>query len=224
MICVICVYTRRHRTLNTSPHQSTITTTSRQKWVYNILDHRSETERIVFEDTCPRNGFILLPDLKWDGRTRETLYLQAIVRRRDIRSLRDLSAADLPLLRNILHSGSAAITERYGLAVEQQRIYLHYQPSYYHLHVHFTYVQHEAPGIRCERAHLLRTVINNLELLDDYYRRATLIFTVVRQNKLYAIYSAAAAQKISAVKSTDDESTDEATDAKTPKLADPATE
>lgn len=184
--------------------------------MHNILEHRKETERIVFEDPCPQNGFVLLPDLKWDGRTRETLYLLAIVHRRNIRSLRDLRAADLPLLRNILHRGSAAIAERYGVAAHQLRIYLHYQPSFYHLHVHFTYMQHEAPGIRCERGHLLRTVINNLELLDEYYQRATLPFTVVRRNKLYEIYAAAQVAQADG-EQTETESVGEAT-AKTPKL------
>jgi len=32
-------------------------------WVYNILTHQSEVERIVFEDTDEHEGFILLPDL-----------------------------------------------------------------------------------------------------------------------------------------------------------------
>lgn len=157
--------------------------------MYNILEHRSEVERIVFEDPSPLTGFVLLPDLKWDGRTRETLYLLAIVHRRGIRSLRDLRATDLPLLRNIRDAGTAAIAARYGLKARELRIYLHYQPSFYHLHVHFTYVQHEAPGIRCERGHLLSTVIDNLQLLGDYYQRATLPFTVVRQQRLYAIYA-----------------------------------
>lgn len=63
----------------------------------------------------------------------------------------------------------------------QLRIYLHYQPSFYHLHVHFTYLRHEAPGITTERAHLLSTVINNIELIPDYYQKVTIPY-VVRQN------------------------------------------
>lgn len=35
----------------------------RLNWVYNILSHVSEVERIVFEDDDPDEGFILLPDL-----------------------------------------------------------------------------------------------------------------------------------------------------------------
>lgn len=35
----------------------------RIRWVHNILDHKAETDRILFEDPDPMDGFILLPDL-----------------------------------------------------------------------------------------------------------------------------------------------------------------
>lgn len=78
-----------------------------------------------------------------------------------------------------------AIEEKYGLSASQLRIYLHYQPSFYHLHVHFTYLRHEAPGILAERAHLLSNVISNIELVSDYYQRVTLPFVVRESDKLF---------------------------------------
>ncbi|XP_053680216.1 m7GpppX diphosphatase [Anopheles nili] len=161
------------------------------EWLYNILEHRKEKERIVFEDPCNENGFILLPDLKWDGKTIEQLYLLALVRRRDIRSIRDLTAAHLPLLRNVQSRGIAAIKERYGIGASELRIYLHYQPTFYHLHMHFTYLRHDPPGTGCEKSHLLSTVINNIELREDYYQRATLSFVLKESDKLYAKFLAA---------------------------------
>ncbi|XP_017855862.1 PREDICTED: m7GpppX diphosphatase [Drosophila arizonae] len=157
-------------------------------WVYNILEHKQETERIVFEDTHPENGFVLLPDLKWDGRNVETLYLLGIVRKRDIKSLRDLNASHLPLLRNLRESAKQAILERYGLNPNQLRMYFHYQPSFYHLHVHINPIRNDAPGIWCEKSHMLDTVINNLELMPDYYQRASLPFVLYEGNKLLELY------------------------------------
>ncbi|RZB40637.1 m7GpppX diphosphatase [Asbolus verrucosus] len=147
-------------------------------WLYNILDHQSESDRIVFEDPDPETGFILLPDLKWNGEV-DTLYLLAIARKRDIKSLRDLTDKHLPLLKNIKKKGIESIKSKYGLDGSQLRIYLHYQPSFYHLHVHFTYLKHEAPGILAERAHLLSNVISNIELLPDYYQKVTLPIKIV---------------------------------------------
>ncbi|KAI1286094.1 m7GpppX diphosphatase [Halotydeus destructor] len=154
-------------------------------WVINILDHKKETERIVFEDPDPEVGFVLLPDSKWDRKQLSNLYLVAIVHKRDIKSLRDLKEEHLPLLKNIKEKGTKAIVAEYGLAASQLRIYFHYQPSYYHLHIHFTSMEFEAPGSRVERAHLLESVINNITLCGDYYQRATLCFPEKKQSKLY---------------------------------------
>ena len=40
-----------------------------------------------------------------------------------------------------------AIKETYNIPSSQLRIFIHYQPSFFHLHVHFTYLNFEAPGI-----------------------------------------------------------------------------
>ena len=72
------------------------------QWVYNILDKKAEVDKVVFEDPDPQNGFILLPDMKWNGTELESLYLVAIAHKRDIKSLRDLDQSHLPLLKNIL--------------------------------------------------------------------------------------------------------------------------
>lgn len=160
------------------------------EWVYNILEHKQETERIIFEDPDPENGFILLPDLKWNGRTVENLYVLAIVRKHGIKSLRDLNASHLPLLRNIRKLAVDTIEKRYGLVETQLRMYFHYQPSFYHLHIHINPVCNEAPGIWCEKSHMLDMVINNLELLPDFYERATLPCVLYNGNKLLELFEA----------------------------------
>lgn len=155
------------------------------QWVDNIIGHKSETERIVFENPDPENGFILLPDLKWDGKTLSNLYLVAIVHKKGIKSIRDLTTDHIPLLQNILLQGTEAIVNKYHIDPDRLRIYLHYQPSYYHLHVHFTSVSYEAPNAHVERAHLLDTVISNLMMVPDYYQRATISFPISSSDALY---------------------------------------
>lgn len=78
--------------------------------------------------------------------------------------------------------------EKYSINESQLRIYFHYQPTFYHLHVHFTYVQYSAPGSGCDRGHLLNTVINNIELIPDYYQKATIPFTIKQEGNLFAKY------------------------------------
>lgn len=157
------------------------------QWVYNILDKKAEADRIVFENPDPSNGFVLIPDLKWNQQQLDDLYLIAICHRRGIKSLRDLTPEHLPLLRNILQEGQEAILRRYQVAADRLRVYLHYLPSYYHLHVHFTALGFEAPGAGVERAHLLAEVIDNLEQDPKYYQRRTLTFALRADDPLLAL-------------------------------------
>ncbi|XP_057551932.1 m7GpppX diphosphatase isoform X2 [Hippopotamus amphibius kiboko] len=117
----------------------------------------------------------------------DDLYLIAICHRRGIKSLRDLTAEHLPLLRNILQEGQEAILQHYQVAGDRLRVYLHYLPSYYHLHVHFTALGFEAPGTGVERAHLLAEVIENLEQDPQHYQRRTLTFALRADDPLLTL-------------------------------------
>jgi len=157
-------------------------------WVYNVLEHKKEVERIIYEDPDRDVGFILAPDFKWSGKQVEDLYCLAIIHKRGIKSIRDLNTTHLPMLKNILSGSMTAIKEKYGLEESQIRAYLHYQPSYYHLHVHFTNVEYSAPGINTEKSHLLTSVINNIERSGNYYKNANLTFLTREKDKLYLKY------------------------------------
>lgn len=75
-------------------------------------------------------------------------------------------------------SRQEAILQRYQVKGDRLRVYLHYLPSYYHLHVHFTALGFEAPGSGVERAHLLAEVIEHLEHDPGYYQQRTLTFAL----------------------------------------------
>lgn len=68
--------------------------------------------------------------------------------------------------------------KRYSVPASKLRVMLHYQPSYYHLHVHFITLDYEAPGCGVERAHLLTDVIQNLQNQPEYYRKHALTFPI----------------------------------------------
>lgn len=78
-----------------------------------------------------------------------------------------------------------AIVKRFGVPSSQLRIYLHYQPSYHHLHVHFTALGYEAPGSSVERAHLLADVIENLAMDPTYYQKRALTFPLRADEPLF---------------------------------------
>lgn len=155
------------------------------QWVYNILEHKAEADRIIVEDTDPDIGFVLVPDLKWNGENIEDMYACCVCQNRSILSIRELTKDHLPLLKNIQKKCLAAIKEKYGVMSNRIRAYFHYQPSYFHLHVHFTHIKFEAPGSGMEKGHLLSVVINNLENYPDYYEKATLSYLLRQNDELF---------------------------------------
>ncbi|GMT12786.1 hypothetical protein PFISCL1PPCAC_4083, partial [Pristionchus fissidentatus] len=87
----------------------------------------------------------MAPDLKWNGEDVENRYMLAVVNRRGIKSVRDLTANDLLLLENVRDKGLCAIRGKYYVRPDQIRIYFHYQPSFYHLLMHFVILSYDAP-------------------------------------------------------------------------------
>ncbi|RHY32393.1 hypothetical protein DYB32_002620 [Aphanomyces invadans] len=180
------------------------------QWVYNILDGTSEAEKIILDDSDPTHGFVLLPDTKWSAPYHvESLYCLAIVRDRSIRSVRDLRAPHVPMLESLRYvlqlslvddmcggraKGLAVIREKYGVAASSVRCFVHYQPSYYHFHVHFTHVKvacgmslyarcagkihDDGAGISVGKAILIQDILHNLSMHSDYYVHATLSYLV----------------------------------------------
>ncbi len=144
-------------------------------------------ERIIFEDEDKTEGFVLLPDMKWDGQTVENLYLLGIVHARGIGSLRDLTAKHISLLKNVRDKSLRAIEEKYGLHPSRVRVYLHYYPSFYHLHLHFTHINFQLPGWP-ERNHLINQVICNLSVDGDYYRKVALECVIKQNDGVYDLY------------------------------------
>jgi m7GpppX diphosphatase len=122
----------------------------RLNWVFNILDGKTEVEDVIYR-TEPwgheenREGFLMLPDLNWDRTTLEALHLLALVERRDLWSLRDLKRGHVEWLRHMKERLLAATVATYPTVERDQlKLYVHYQPTYYHLHIHIVHVALEA--------------------------------------------------------------------------------
>lgn len=153
-------------------------------WVYNILEGKSEQERVLFHDKDPDTGFLLAPSMAWMGDV-DDLYLNTLTNRRDLTSIRDLRAQHLPLLQYMRDKTMEICLEKYALEKNQLRIFFHYQPSFYHLHLHVVNINYRPAGSEVGRAVLLRDVIDNLKLDDVYYKKATLTYLLKMNDPLY---------------------------------------
>lgn len=153
-----------------------------RKWVFNILDGNDEQEKIIYQN----DNFVLLPDTSWNSNKSddlnnsyniEELYLLLIVKRKDIYSIRDLTAEHLPLLEDMMNV-TEHIEKIYKIPACMLRTYFHYKPSTWHLHLHINNIN--SPKNYCyniERCHTLSNVINNLKCDSNYYKKVDLQVT-----------------------------------------------
>jgi hypothetical protein len=142
----------------------------RLNWVWNIIDGKTEVEDVIFRTPQGRDGeegFLLLPDLNWDRKTMESLHLLGLVERRDIWSLRDLKKKHIPWLRHMREKFLETTTSTYAaLERDQLKLYVHYQPTYYHFHIHIVHVALEAGATQATgKAIGLESIITQLETM-----------------------------------------------------------
>jgi len=122
----------------------------------------------------------------------QDMYCLALVRRRDVRSLRDLTGEHLDLLQRMRQDCLRLLSDRYNIPAHEIRAYFHYPPSYYHLHIHFTHLALDAPGRDVGRAHLLDDVIDNLRSNPAYYQQRDMTILMGAEHALSASFLAAA--------------------------------
>lgn len=132
------------------------------KWIYNIIDGLSEQERILYQD----NEIIILPNYTWDGIDKEKMYLLTMPKDKTIRCLRSLDSSHLSLLKKIRDK----TLEMIDFNNDQIKMFIHYPPSTYHLHIHTVLITNTDINSSVEYSHELSTVIFNIELNSDYYK------------------------------------------------------
>jgi m7GpppX diphosphatase len=166
----------------------------RLNWIYNIIDGKTEVEDVIFRTPQGRDGdegFLLLPDLNWDRKTIEGMHLLGLVERRDIWSLRDLKKKHISWLKEMRRKFLEATVQSYkGLDEDQLKLYVHYQPTYYHFHVHIVHVALEAGATQATgKAIGLESIIEQLELMEGDEEagmdRTTLHYTVGEASELW---------------------------------------
>jgi m7GpppX diphosphatase len=146
----------------------------RLNWVFNIIEGKKEVEDVIYRTKLGETGvegFLLLPDLNWDRKTLDALHLLAIVERRDIWSLRDLKKKHISWLEHMQTKLTDATIETYpSLERDQLKLYVHYQPTYYHFHIHVVHVGLEAGATQATgKAVGLESIIETLRSMagDD---------------------------------------------------------
>ena len=138
----------------------------KEQWVYNILDGIAEQDKILYKD----DSIVIAQNYIWDGKDLCKMYLLAFPFDKKLHSIRDLDGSHIGLLELIKTKTLEIIKSTYGFESDVIKMYLHYAPSTYHLHVHFVLVSNTDTNSSCEYSHELNDVIENLKINSDYYK------------------------------------------------------
>ena len=143
---------------------------NKDKWIYNIIDGTSEQELILHRDeTC-----IIISTYMWDSINIDKLHILCLPKDVSLRSIRSLTAQHIPLLEHMKKVTLETIKNKYGLDECYLKIFFHYEPSTYHLHIHFVNTAHYDARSSVEYSHELNNVIFNLSIYSQYYKVAFL--------------------------------------------------
>lgn len=136
-------------------------------WIENIANSTQDdvAEQVLHSD----DDVIIVPDYKWDHRSKNSIHLLAIFRDPRLRTIRDIRD----------HKVLVAAQEKIGnvlatfdLNLGDVFMFFHYRPTYYRLHLHVLNIRVCHEGLASAiRAIPLYDVIHNLQNNSDYYKR-----------------------------------------------------
>lgn len=145
----------------------------KEKWIYNIINGEAEQDSVLFKDS--EQQLVIIPSYTWDQTNKNKLHILGIHTNLEKRCLRDLTLEDISWLKNALKVGAKTILEKYGLTKDKIKTFIHYEPSSYQLHIHFMNTEYVEGNSSCEYSHEVNSVIFNLQLDGDYYKKIKLL-------------------------------------------------
>lgn len=143
---------------------------TKEKWVYNILDGISEQDKIMYCD----EHIVIVPNYTWNQKDLHKMHHLTFPKDKSLHSIRELTNQHIWLLNYIKCQTLKVIKNTYGFDKEIIKMYIHYAPSTYHLHVHFVLVSNIDANSSVEYSHELNNVIQILEIKSDFYQKITM--------------------------------------------------
>ena len=109
-----------------------------------------------------------------------------IIKNRSIKTIRDLDASHVSMLERVKSMCVERVEKEIGVEHDEIMFYVHYHPSVYQLHIHVAYPYMQNTHRDIYRIHSLDSIISNLKVDSEYYRKATLQVSVSKDSVLYS--------------------------------------
>jgi hypothetical protein len=146
------------------------TNRANQKWIFDLIN----------KDFDPKKETVYMDKKDWmlvrgSSHSKDTKRYLVVFKDTTLYTIRDLRQKHLKMLRqmrNVVRSFLAREEPNNG----QFRLYFHYLPSVFQLHLHVCCT----PPVDCARRQYLPGVIRNIESNDTWYRDALMLFSCGR--------------------------------------------
>lgn len=138
-------------------------------WIYNIMDRIENQDRILLST----DEFILITDKSMDLTNINTFHLLAFPNDKTLRSIRDLTAENIPLLNQMVSDGKKYIMENFNINFDEIETHFHYRPGVMLLHIHFELTNNKKYR-KPLREHNVLGVVENLSIDSDYYKKVNI--------------------------------------------------
>lgn len=142
----------------------------KDQWIYNIIDGIAEQEKVLYRDS----HVVIVIDYLWNGQDLHTLHILALPTDKNLRCIRSLSSSHINLLIHCKNKTCEIIKNKYNIDKDQLKMYFHYPPSVFHLHIHFATIYNVTANSSIEYTHELSSVIYNLDMDTNYYKKIIL--------------------------------------------------
>jgi m7GpppX diphosphatase len=145
------------------------------KWIQNILNNKSETDRVLFKN----DKFLIIKNLCWD---QDNQFYVLIIPLERIKNIRHLNDSYEKILKE-MKTETLKIAKKYNIDEDELYFFFHYHPSCYHLHLHCCLINHKALKLKFYRHIMLDDIIENLNILE----KKTIKFEINISNPIYKL-------------------------------------
>lgn len=128
--------------------------------------------------------FVILPDAKWDRKSPDSLYLLVLFRDPSLYTIRELRDTHTEMLLRVRAAMDKTL-EIYGKTRDRVKMYFHYHPTFYRLHLHASYLQTTWPGESIGSSVLLHDVLENLKISPAFYNERAMEIHVKSTSFIY---------------------------------------
>lgn len=153
------------------------------KWIFDILNKKKEQDKVIYND----DKIVIVKDKNFYEQKKQSFYLLVFPFEK-LKTIRDLRSKHIELL-EFMKLKCIEIANEYGINENELYFFFHYHPSFYHLHLHCSIINHKSLTSKYFRCKMLDNILENLKLKSNYYRDKNIKFEIPEKHIIVKLLS-----------------------------------